>query len=105
MTSPTVLMYVPAAATPTLYTAEATTRAVVMTVLPLLAFVIPIVGRQPQNAQQQRQEVQQQQAKLRVCTDEDCVQQGAYQTMAKLKKRAKGKKVQVHGLDTRSLHN
>ncbi|CAN0032469.1 unnamed protein product [Ectocarpus sp. 13 AM-2016] len=34
-------------------------------------------------------------AKLSVCTEEDCVQQGAYQTLARLEKVAKGKDIQV----------
>ena len=82
-----------------------------MTVLPLLAFVIPIVRRQPHNAQQQELQHARPrahhhrryrsplppplQAKLRVCTVEDCVQQGAYQTLARLKKEARGEEIQV----------
>lgn len=34
-------------------------------------------------------------ARLRVCTEQDCIQQGAYQTLARLKKEAKGKGIQV----------
>eukprot|EP00752_Nemacystus_decipiens_P010377 g9247.t1 len=87
-----------------------------MTVLPLLALAIPIAQRHPYNAQQQQQQQQELhqhrhrvmpryryrsplppplRAKLRVCTDEDCVQQGAYQTLAALKKGAKGGGIQV----------
>lgn len=82
-----------------------------MTVLPFLAFAIPIAERRPQNVQQQQVQrqhhrlrhhlspfpppLQQLRATLRVCTDEDCIQQGAYQTLATLKKEAKGEEIQV----------
>ena len=74
-----------------------------MTILALLAFAIPITQvRELQQGDHSRNHPHHRRpawtvarATLRVCTDEDCIQQGAYQTLAKLKKNAKGNGIQV----------
>lgn len=72
-----------------------------MTVLPFLAFALPLAQRhEPQHhlqfsSHRRHPPLSLARATLRVCTDEDCVQQGAYQTLAKLKEEAEGSDIQV----------